>query len=306
MGREYKTVHKAYAAWECEKEIAALNKESENGWQLIKGNSFSAKFKWNPEVRYKYQLDHQNKIEEMGRYIETFREQGWEYVNTTFNGWSYFRKLYDPSLQEEECEIFTDESSKEEMHQSWIKVMLILAIFFVICTVFNVWICLKLPILPFRFGAIIYVIGAVFLIACVALLCNPVTRQKMKLGYVVTVTALTFCGVIGSFILLGMRPEINFSFKGDVAGPFPSEMENALEWIDFDVTYEDCYFMDLSIEADEAMTFVLVNEADEVLYTVREANHVEEDYRIDLEKGNYRIYFMDFVGGSLYVNMNLN
>ena len=55
----------------------------------------------------------------MGRYIETFREQGWEYVNSTFNGWHYFRKLYDPALPEEAYEIFSDRESLHELNSRW-------------------------------------------------------------------------------------------------------------------------------------------------------------------------------------------
>ena len=305
MGREYKTVHKAYAAWECEKEIAALNKESENGWQLIKGRIFSTKFKWNPEVQYRYQLDHRNKIEEMGRYIETFREQGWEYVNTTINGWSYFRKPYDPSLSEEEYEIFTDESSKEEMHQSWIKAIIFMAVLMAIATIYNLALLVQLPTLPNKWEAILSVFALVVLIRFVVLLKNPQTRQKMKLGYVFALAILVSCGNIGEAKLQELRPFVRHSHVGEVVGPISADMENAMGWMDFDVTYDDCYFMDLVIEADTPVTFVLVNEANEVLYKVREANYTEENYRFDLVKGKYQIYFMDFEQGSLYVHMDL-
>ncbi len=306
MGREYKIVHKAYAAWENEKEIAALNKESENGWQLIKGKCFSSKFKWNPEVRYRYQLDHQNKIEELGRYIETFREQGWEYVNTTFNGWSYFRKPYDPKLPEDEYEIFTDASSKEEMHQSWIKVFMFFVILCVISTIYNIWQCIQLPTLPFKCEVIVSVVTAVLLIAFLVLLRNPKTRHKMKLGYIIAVVFFVWCSNVAIFQLQELRPFVRHSHIGEVVGPLSADMENAMGWMDFDVAYDDCYFMDLDIEADTPVTFVLVNEANEVLYKVREANYTEENYRFDLVKGKYQIYFMDFEQGSLYVHMDLH
>lgn len=305
MGREYKTVHKAYAAWECDKEIVALNKESEKGWQLIKGNVFSSKFKWNPEIRYRYQLDHQNKIEEMGRYIETYREQGWEYVNTTFNGWSYFRKLYDPSLPEEEYEIFSDASSKEEMHQSWIKAIIFMAVLVTIATVCNIVHLVQLPTLPNKWETIISMLAMAVLIMFVVLLKNPQTRQKMKLGYVFAFAILVSCGNIGEAKLLELRPIMNCSHIGDVAGPIPADKEHATEWLDFDVNYKDSYFMDLEIEADTPVTFTIVNDADETIYMVREANLEEENYRLELEKGNYRIYFMDFELGSLFVHMEL-
>lgn len=305
MGREYKTVYKAYAAWECDKEIAALNMESEKGWQLIKGNIFSAKFKWNPEIQYRYQLDHQNKIEEMGRYIETYREQGWEYVNTTFNGWSYFRKLYDSSLPEEEYEIFSDTASKEEMHQSWIKIIMFMAVLMAIAVITNMIHLVQLPTLPNKWEAIVSVFALAVLVLFVVLLKNPETRQKMKLGYVFALAILITCGNIGEAKLLDLRPITNCSHISGVAGPIPADMESATEWLDFDVSYKDSYFMNLEIEADNPVTFTIVNEANETIYTVRESNYEEENYRLELEKGNYRIYFMDFEQGSLDVHMEL-
>lgn len=72
MARQYKKSYKFYTAWNYQRELEDLNKASEKGWQLIQGGSFSSKFKWNPDVRYRYQLDYPGEIEDMGRYIETF------------------------------------------------------------------------------------------------------------------------------------------------------------------------------------------------------------------------------------------
>ena len=55
--------------------------------------------------------DYRRELEELNRQSE----QGWEYIRTTFNGWSYFRKPWDPSLPEEQYEIFTDQASLREM-----------------------------------------------------------------------------------------------------------------------------------------------------------------------------------------------
>ena len=40
---------------------------SEKGWQLIKGGLFSNYYKKNEDIRYRYQLDFNTKIEDMGR-----------------------------------------------------------------------------------------------------------------------------------------------------------------------------------------------------------------------------------------------
>ena len=114
----YKRVFNVYSAWDYTREIEDLNKMSEKGWQLVKGGLYSNYFKKNEDLRYRYQLDYNPKIEDMGRYIETFREQGWEYVNSTINGWHYFRKLYDASAAED-YEIYNDSQSLKEMQGKW-------------------------------------------------------------------------------------------------------------------------------------------------------------------------------------------
>ncbi len=97
MAAHYKTSYKIYPAWNYQKEIEDLNRASEQGWQLVNGGCLHSRFVKNSDIHYRYQLDYR-KVGDMGRYIETFREQGWEYVSSTFNGWHCFRKLYDPSL----------------------------------------------------------------------------------------------------------------------------------------------------------------------------------------------------------------
>ena len=116
-----KCVFGVYSAWDYAREIEDLNKMSGKGWQLVKGGLLVNKYKKNDNVQYRYQLDYNTHIDDMGRYIETFREQGWEYVNSTINGWHYFRKLYDSSLPQEEYEIYCDNQSLKEMQNNWKK-----------------------------------------------------------------------------------------------------------------------------------------------------------------------------------------
>ena len=110
-----KTSYKMYPAWAFDREVSDLNNQSQNGWQLAKGGCFHSKFFFDDTVQYRYALDFNQYISDPARYRETFAEQGWEFVNSTFNGWHYFRKAYDPSLPEEEYQIYTDTASRQEM-----------------------------------------------------------------------------------------------------------------------------------------------------------------------------------------------
>ena len=147
MAPEYRTSYKMYSAWNYGKEIEDLNKASEQGWQLVKGGSFHSRFEKNPDLQYRYQIDF-GKIENMGLYIETFREQGWEYINSTFNGWHYFRKIYDPSLPEEAYEIFTDRESLHEMNSRWARLALIVGGVIGLFAIYNLIQMIRMPELP--------------------------------------------------------------------------------------------------------------------------------------------------------------
>ena len=126
--KKIKVERAVYAAWDYELELAHLNEMSEKGWQLIRGGCFHTKYERDDSVVYRYQLDHNMKIENRLRYIDTFREQGWEYINSTFNGWHYFRKVYDPAMPAEEYEIYSDRPSKQEMAGRLSKLLTVLAV----------------------------------------------------------------------------------------------------------------------------------------------------------------------------------
>lgn len=129
------TCHKVYGVWEYEKEIEDLNKRSIEGWQLEKGGCFHSVFIRNENIRYIYQLDYAPRLDDKERYTSFFEEQGWEYLNSTFNGWHYFRKEYHEGMAEEEMEIYSDKESLMEMQGRFERLMRVCA---VICSVMAV------------------------------------------------------------------------------------------------------------------------------------------------------------------------
>ena len=134
--RKTKRTFKVFAAWDYEFEEREFNRMSEQGWQLVNGGSFSQKYEYDDSVIYRYQLDYNNEIKDMARYDETFRDAGWERVNSTANGWHIFRKAYDKSLPDEEYEIYTDEQSRVEMLKRWRNVCFI---FICIVLILSAW-----------------------------------------------------------------------------------------------------------------------------------------------------------------------
>ncbi len=280
----YKRSFKAYPAWNYQEEIDDLNKASEQGWQLVRGGCFHNTFVKNPEIRYRYQLDYR-RIEDMGRYIETFREQGWEYVNSTFNGWHYFRKLYDPALPEEDFEIFTDSESMMEMNRRWALLAGIIgAVIGIIAGIFTVRAVLQ-PQLP------LIIITLTLAFECAVLLWgslrmrNPKASRRGRGGstFLAVFLAVIILGSASFLILTDMRPHYMTDQRADsIAEPV---RENT--WMKVDVRYADNYYLDLDMESDEPMTFAVVADSGETVFTVTDTAVRKDNIRLKLTKGTY-------------------
>lgn len=308
MARQYKKSFKFYTAWNYQREIEDLNKASGQGWQLIHGGSFSSRFKWNPNVRYRYQLDYPGKIEDMGRYIETFREQGWEYVNSTSNGWHYFRKFYDPSLPEEQYEIFTDRSSLKEMNHRWVNLAsaLLTAIGLIMAAD---WIYYFLR--P-KLSSLICALALLPLFALIArgmyIMKTPEKRKNRPWDSAVfaVMIAAAIGGCVGALILMANRPYFNSSFAGDEINPIPASEEQALQWCAFDIAYRDRYYIDLEITADSPVCLSIKNKSGETVYTAEGSSVTEKGRKLSLEAGAYTVQLSDFAGGSLEITLDID
>lgn len=284
MSKKYKQSYRVYSAWNYEKEIDDLNAASEQGWQLVKGGCFHSKFVKNPDIRYRYQLDYR-KIEDMGRYIETFREQGWEYINSTFNGWHYFRKIYDPMLPEEAYEILTDRESLHEMNHRWARLALIIgAVIGVLAVICAVRVISK-PNLPLLVQLLSLVIESAILIRGWLIMKNPKSSHNRRgdSAFLAAFFAVIILCSAASITLTSLRPRF-----------FTEQRATAIEqpildnrWVDFDVYYPDYYYLDLTLDAPAPMTFEIVNENGESVYEVTEKNFHGEAIRLRLPKGRY-------------------
>lgn len=308
MGREYKRVFNVYTAWNYEKEIEDLNKQSKKGWQLVKGGCFSNKFVKNEDVCYRYQLDFQPKMEDMGRYIETFREQGWEYINTIFNGWTYFRKAYDPALPEEQYEIFTDRSSVKEMNSRWVKIATVLTVLTLVYEVVMLINLILHPTWAFMFQAVVGAFYLAFFIRGIVIMRNP-DKSKNR-AYDNVIFAMFFliliCDGIGYGALSGNRPHFNNNLYYDRLEPISKNLEEAMELGKMGVNYGDNYFMDLEITADAPVCFTIVNDAGEEIYSKTDSTIEEDDFRMYLSKGTYTLYVSDFSGGKLDIMCDID
>lgn len=308
MARQYKTSQRIYTAWSYQKEIEDLNKASEQGWQLIRGGCFSSKYKWNPDVRYRYQMDYPGKVEDMGRYIEIYREQGWEYISSTFNGWHYFRKAYDPALPDAQYEIFTDRSSLEEMKNRWIKLAICLSVLVAVFTAFQLIMYAKTPTLPELIRLVTFGVLLVFFIYGIINMKNSERgkRARWDRAYFAVVLAVLIAGNIGSLLLTESRPYFNANFVSENVETIPAELDRALVWHTLDFAYSDNYYIDLGIAADAPVRFTIRNESGETVYTVQGSTVAEENVKLNLKAGTYTMLFSDFAGGSLNVSLDID
>lgn len=304
MGKHSKRSFRPYSAWNYQQEVEELNKQSELGWQLVRGGCFSLKYRWAPELRYRYQLDYRRNVQDMGRYIETFREQGWEYVSSTFNGWHYFRKLYDPVLPEEQYEIFTDCSSLREMHGRWIRLAAILAVFCgILAAALLIWFCL-MPMLPTLIQVLMMSAVCLMLVRGIRIMRKP-ARKKTVGGNglcLVVFFLLLIGGCLSTCLLLAERPHFSSVFAGDQIAAIPAAADESLCWQSFEVKYPDSYYMDVEITAASPVRFTITDPEGRIVYTAQDSALEETRVHLHLGRGLYTVCFSDFAGGALNVS----
>ena len=308
MGKQYKTSYKMYSAWNYDLEIEDLNKASAEGWQLVKGGCFSSKFKYNPDICYRYQMDYQPHIEDIGRYIETFREQGWEYINNTFNGWYYFRKIYDPTLPEDQYEIFTDRASISEMNGRWAKLATGLSLFMAIYILIELGFYIWQPKLPTLITILLFGFMLFVFVRAILIMRNPDKKKSNPkdgillaafFGTVILNCILTIVGV-------ELRPSHNGTFAADYYDAIPASYEDAVHWNTIKVAYPDNYFLDLKVEAEKPITLTILNETGDAIYTLTETSYEISNKKLYLKKGEYDFYLSDFEGGKIDITADLD
>ncbi|MBR4655577.1 MAG: DUF2812 domain-containing protein [Oscillospiraceae bacterium] len=285
MAKDRKSSWRAYTAWDYEKELEDLDKASREGWQLVRGGCFHNKFVKNPAVRYRYQLDF-GRIEDMGRYIETFREQGWEYVNSTFNGWHYFRKAWDPALPDSAYEIYTERSGLPEMEKRWIRIAGIVGMVLLSFAGFWLWSTIRRFQLPNLIMTLMLAVEAGFLLRGWYIMRSPNSPRKRggESRLFALLLAVILLGSAAAITLTYLRPHFSTSQQADSA-EYPAE-DN--DWLDFTVKYPDNYYLDLKMQSEDPMTFSIVNEAGEVVFTRTETDFEARDLRLRLPAGQYR------------------
>lgn len=289
--RNKKYSFRMYTAWDYEDEIYDLNKESEKGWQLIKGGCFHSLFEKDTGIRYRYQLDYNVDIDNRMRYIDTFKEQGWEYVNSTFNGWHYFRKIYDSALNEDDYKIYTETSGLPDARSRWIKIakvlLALLCIFFLVFAV-SMFISPELTRLPIL---VEYLTLALIIGNGIRKMYKTDRKRSWFNGrHVVGLILLTM--IICTFAstkLNALRPNMEMSCKSDKNTVL--ESKDLLPDVKFDIKYSDYYYFDVDIECIDAINFIVIdNYGKTVLSKACSNNKISiENEKVYLKPGEYKV-----------------
>lgn len=281
--RGIRTIHKFYGVWDYQKEVADLNKLSKEGWQLVNGGSFNNKFEENHNIIYRYQLDYNPKIENKVRYFDLFKEQGWEYVDSTFNGWHYFRKKYDQELPESEYEIYTDCPSKLEMARRWnrlsIPLMVLTAAFFLILSVQLI----KRPD--------IFLIGLVGSCATVMVF---LLRAFIKMRKAVRGTEPGKFRVglfLSVFMACCILANVFAAYKNSMSVSMATIADKETrDWVtDYEIKLPDFYYLNVATESAIGIDISVINAAGETIFQIS-GNDIEvKNKRFSLGKGSYKI-----------------
>lgn len=250
--KNIKVERAVYAAWDYELELEHLNEMSEKGWQLIHGGCFHTKYERNENVVYRYQLDHNMKIENRMRYIDTYREQGWEYINSTFNGWHYFRKVYDPAKPAEEYEIYSDRPSKEEMTGRLSRLLMVLAVLVGILFVGSLaaLICnLEMALI----GIVVEMLAALILtgVGCVRMRSAGCGERAMKKFPIAALVAVALAGLAWFMVFASteQRIEANWAQVNDGWAELPLQM-TLPDWVDICVQCHDTQAMTVTVSGE--------------------------------------------------------
>lgn len=271
-----------YAAWNFDREIADLNSESEKGWQLSEGRSFSSKFIRDNSIVYRYAIDYNTDIPDQIRYREMFAEQGWQYINSTFNGWHYFRKVYDPALPQDEYTIYTDSASYKEMQKRWIRIASILGSIMALLAALNLFHVIYAPSIA-QFA----LLGALLAMAVTLLAGAQIIKKANQNGAPRKRSGGSFL-----FILLVLfAVSVTFaSFKQYVSTHTQYEAQQlGLPWvIEVDVKLPDFYRFEAEVSATSP-AYVSIGDYYGKTYYEFSGTEIDEDVSLFLMPGKYVI-----------------
>lgn len=302
---EHKRKFGIYTAWNYDKEEDKINSMAIKGWQLKKGGSFHHTYE-RSKINYRYKLDFNTNAkfnnEEYRRYLTFYEDQGWELINSTFNGWFYFRKPYEEGLSEEEYEIYTDNDSLKDMLSRWISIARILQIFFLILLISNLvhFVIEKrtfngLTVLSVFFGILFFQTGI-----------TSMKRKSVQIDYRSSrsnnfIATLLFFGMFISYVLMFVFPSQHvfcYDYELSYSESINKDTDNRVEPMTVDK--DGLYSLDIKCKNERGLVGIKILKDDTIVYNTSGGNYTITT-NLELEKGDYQIevqYYLENLEGA--------
>lgn len=279
-----------YFAWNYDIEEANINSMSQDGWQLVKGGLFHHTYERNSKS-YRYKLDYNANAklnyETYNRYLSLFEEQGWELINSTFNGWYYFRKPYVEGADEKEYDLYTDDFSLRDMLNRWNFIARILQIYYIVLFLINLvhFISSKryfngFAALSVLFGILLFQSGINSMKRKRVQEHNP-PNKRLSLGF------LLFIGMLLLAILTFAYPN---RYHYDYWFKYSQLVNNDTEKHTETMTIEkdDSYTLDIKNSGDLGIIRIQILKGNTIIYDMEGLNY-SLTTNLELEKGKYQI-----------------
>lgn len=280
-----------FLAYDYDREEDYINSMSRKGWQLTKGGLLHHTYV-KSEEEFRYKLDFNNKvhfnIDEHDRYLSIYDEQGWEHINSTFNGWHYFRKKFDPELKDEDYYIYTDDSSLQEMLGRWNRIARIFqAAFLLFFFYYLFYYFINKSLLNFLAAFLTLSAAALFQVGILNMRAKRIgSRVKPTLGshggYLLTGALLLSVLVMLYLSCFGYYTDkINYSAKIDL---FSTGYSDTLK-----VAEDGPYKLDVKCKSEQGIILLQILRDSSVIYNAGGNNFKVTDKRISLEAGEYTV-----------------
>lgn len=279
-----------YFAWDYDREEAKVNSMAKDGWQLKKGGLFHHTYE-RSNKSYRYKIDYNSSAkfndESYRRYITLFEEQGWELINSTFNGWYYFRKPYIEGSNENEYELYTDDFSLRDMLSRWTFIARIIQVYFTVFFVLNLihFILEKryfngFAILSSLFGILVFQSG-------IKSMKRKSVQEGNRSAKRINVSLLLFIGMLLSFILMVATPnKYHYDYWLKYTQLANNDTEKRIET--FTIEKDNSYMLDIKNSGDRGIIRVRILKDDSVIYNIGGLNY-SLTTRLELKKGEYQI-----------------
>ena len=271
-----------YPAWEYRREIEDLNALSDKGWQLEKCGNLHSVFYRDESVRYRYALDYNQNIDDPARYRDTFAEQGWEFVNDTFNGWHVFRKRYDPSLPPEEYDIYTDEQSVQDMASRWSRLGYVCGTIELICAALNLFALIgRLSIINIAMALVCLILGVVILVGARRIRRPETAGMPRK--------SLRWCFAV-VFILLALGLVFGLNHFGAISTSEYVYDPDLPPWTwEMSVPLPDFYTLEVEADTDANVEITVTDKSGAVLETMGGGGDLRAKETMFLLPGKYDV-----------------